>query len=145
MFKPLLVPVDGSELSLRAVDTDIALAAKPGADIHALHVLPSISAAEVFAVVAQATEKVCRELGIARTERVFSKVCQRAQAAGVLCTASDVVDRRPACGIDAAVAKYHCDLVVMATHGWRGMKRLLVGSVTQEVLLISWLPVLVCR
>lgn len=145
MFKRILMPVDGSDLSMRAVDTGMALAVTLGAGIHALHVLPSIPAAEVFAVMAQADESLYRARGIARAERLLGTVCQRAEAAGVLCTASHVVDARPACGIQAAVTKYHCDLIVMATHGLRGMERLLLGSVTQEVLLIASVPVLVCR
>lgn len=145
MFKRFLLPVDGSELSSRAVATGIALAASLGAEIHALHVLPSTPAAEAFAVIAQADECASRERDIAYAERMLHDVCERARVAGVPCTASHVVERRTACAIEAALTKYHCDLIVMATHGSRGMERLLLGSVTQEVLLMASVPVMVCR
>lgn len=145
MFKHILLPVDGSELSLRAVDTGIALAAGLGARVHALHVLPSFPTATYSAAITQANETMYVERAIASAERALAEVRQRAQAAGVPCEGNHVIDNHPDCAITAAVSKYHCDLIVMATHGRRGIERLLLGSVTQKVLLAAGVPVLVCR
>lgn len=145
MFKHLLLPVDGSALSLRAVDSGIALAAALGARVHALHVLPPFAAATYFAAIAQADEAMYVERAAARAEHVLAEVRQRAQAAGVACESSHEIDDRPYCAIAAAVSKYHCDMIVMATHGRRGIGKLLLGSVTQKVLLLAEVPVLVCR
>lgn len=145
MFKHILLPVDGSGLSLRAADIGIALAARLGARIHALHVLPPFPAATYLAAIAQANEAMYVERAMARAERVLAEVQQRAQAADVPCKGSHVTDSRPDCAIIAAVAKYQCDLIVMATHGARGIERMLLGSVTQKVLLAADVPVLICR
>jgi nucleotide-binding universal stress UspA family protein len=145
MFKHILLPVDGSVLSLRAVDTGIALATRLGARVHALHVLPPFPAATYFAAIAEANETMYIERALTGAERVLAEVRQRARAAGVSCESSHVIDNRPDCAITVAVGKYHCDLIVMATHGWRGIERLLLGSVTQAVLQAVDVPVLVCR
>ncbi|MFC5437080.1 universal stress protein [Rhodanobacter umsongensis] len=145
MFKHILLPVDGSELSLRAVDTGIALAAALGARVHALHVLPPFPAVTYFAAIAQANETMYVERAVASAERVLAEVQRRADAAGVPCTTSHEIDSRPYTAIAAAVSKYHCDLIVMATHGWHGIEKLLLGSVTQKALLLADVPVLVCR
>ncbi len=145
MFKHILLPVDGSELSMRAVDTGIALAAALGARIHALHVLPPFPAVTYFAAIAQANETMYVERAVASAERVLAGVQDRARAAGVPCGTSHEIDSRPYCAIAAAVSRYHCDVIVMATHGRRGFEKLLLGSVTQKALLLADVPVLVCR
>jgi nucleotide-binding universal stress UspA family protein len=145
MFKHILLPADGSELSMRAVDTGIALAAALGARVHAFYVLPPFPAVTYFAAIAQANETMYVERAVASAERVLAEVERRAEAAGVSCVGSHEIDSRPECAIGAAVAKYHCDVIVMATHGWRGIEKLLLGSVTQKTLLLADVPVLVCR
>jgi nucleotide-binding universal stress UspA family protein len=146
MFKHILLPVDGSEFSLRAVDTGIALAAALGASVHALHVLPPFPAVTYFAAIAQTNETMYVERAVASAERVLAEVQRRAEAAGVVaCAGSHEIDSRPECAITDAVSKYHCDVIVIATHGRRGIEKLLLGSVTQKVLLLADVPVLVCR
>jgi nucleotide-binding universal stress UspA family protein len=145
MFKHILLPVDGSEFSLRAVDTGIALAAALGADVRALHVLPPFPAVTYFAAIAQANEAMYVERAVASAQRILAEVQRRAEAAGVACASSHEIDSRPECAIADAVTKYHCDLIVIATHGRRGVGKLLLGSVTQKVLLMADVPVLVCR
>ena len=145
MFKHILLPVDGSELSIRAVDTGIALAAALGASIHALHVLPPFPAATYFAAIAQANEAMYVERAVASAERILAEVQRRAGTAGVACVGSHEIDNRPECAIADAVSKYHCDAIVMATHGRHGIEKLLLGSVTQKTLLLAEVPVLVCH
>lgn len=146
MFKRILLPVDGSELSLRAVDTGIALAHKLGASVHAFHVIapfPAITYVAEFII--PANEAMYTEQVIANAERYLADVCQRATAAGVGCDSGYEFDQRPYCAIVAAAAKQQCDLIIMASHGWRGFDRLLLGSETHKVILNGSIPVLVCH
>ena len=147
MYKRILVATDGSTLSKKAVRTAIELAANLGAELIALYVVPrypvayfeggmSISAQDVAR-----TEKQWADKG----QAVVDAVQQAAQAEGVKAKAvisrSDLVAE----SIIAAAKKHRCDLVVMASHGRKGIKRILLGSETQHVLTHSSVPVLVLR
>jgi len=145
MFKHILLPTDGSELSLRAVDTGIELAAKLGARVYAFHVIAPFPASIYFAEFVVANEPTYTREAIANAERYLTDVHQRAQAAGVPCESSHEVDARPYSAIVGAARKHQCDLIVMASHGWRGFDRLLLGSETHKVILNGDVPVLVCR
>ena len=145
MFKHLLVPTDGSELSLRAVRTAIELARTCNARIFALHVVAPFHAVSYLAEVLAATELGYTQESIAQAERYLAEVRGLADAAGVPCQGSYVFDDRPCQAIAATAAEHRCDLIVMASHGWRGLNRLLLGSETHKVLLTSPLPVLVCH
>jgi nucleotide-binding universal stress UspA family protein len=147
MYKKILVPTDGSPLSKKAVRSAVELASTVGAEMVALHVVPrypeswfegamSVSASEVARV-----EKQWAENGQALVEQVS----QAAQKAGVKARAVTVRSDLVAEAILAAAKKHKCDLVVMASHGRRGLKRLLLGSETQNVLTHGHLPVLVLR
>ncbi|CAM5232881.1 universal stress protein [Rhodanobacter lindaniclasticus] len=145
MYKHILLPTDGSELSLRAVDAGIALAARLGARVHAFHVIAPFPASTYFAAIVLANEPAYIEEAHANAERYLADVHQRAQAAGVACESSSEVDARPYSAIVGAARKQQCDLIVMASHGWRGFDRLLLGSETHKVILNGDVPVLVCR
>ena len=145
MFKHILLPTDGSELSLRAVDTGIALAARLGASVYAFHVIAPFPASAYFAEFVVANEPAYTQEAIANAERYLAEVRQRAEAAGVPCEGSHEIDARPYSAIVGAARKHQCDLIVMASHGWRGFDRLLLGSETHKVILNGDVPVLVCR
>jgi nucleotide-binding universal stress UspA family protein len=145
MFKRILLPVDGSELSLRAVDTGIELAARLGAGAYAFHVIAPFPASIYFAEIIQANEPAYTSEAIANAEKYLADVGQRARAAGVPCEGSHETDARPYSAIVGAARKQQCDLIVMASHGWRGFDRLLLGSETHKVILNGDVPVLVCR
>lgn len=147
MYQRILVATDGSNLSRKAVSSAIALAVLSGADLVALKVVPrypmsyfeggvALQAGEVAQV-----EKQWSEHG----QAVVDAVQQTAQAKGVKTRAitmrSDLVSE----AIIACAKKHKCDLIVMASHGRRGIKRLLLGSETQLVLTHSHVPVLVLR
>jgi len=147
MYKRILVATDGTELSDKAVDSAISLAALCGAELVALKVVPHypqsyfegslpVNAEDV----AQAENKWTSE-----AEAVVTRVAETAQAKGVkaqgICTKSDLVAE----AIIAAAGKQECDLIIMASHGRRGISRLLLGSETQHVLTHSTIPVLVLR
>ena len=128
MYTNILIPTDGSELSGKAVDSDIALAKWIGARATALTVLPPF-----HTFTAEYAEKT---LGAA---------AHAAQAAGVACEMVHVEHDYPYQAIiDTAVTK-DCDLIVMASHGRHGISALVLGSETVKVLTHSKIPVLVHR
>ena len=147
MYKRILVPTDGTALSRKAVHGAIGLAAAAGAELVALHVVPRYPTSYFEGGIAHSPDE------IARTEKAWAdqahgmlqKVRDAAETAGVkasVCTASsDLVAE----AILAAAHKQHCDLIVMASHGRKGLERLLLGSETLHVLTHGKLPVLVLR
>jgi nucleotide-binding universal stress UspA family protein len=144
MFKNILLPVDGSEHALNAVDTGIELAVRLQAQVHAIHVLPPLPAVSYVAELIQSRGSYT-ELAEQRARNYLDEVAGRAKAAGVLCDTDFVFDLRPYVAIVAAAAKHHCDLIVMSSRGSQGLERVLLGSVTHKVMLSCDLPVLVCH
>lgn len=147
MYKRILVTTDGSPLSRKAVRSAVELAAATDAELVALHVVPryptsyfeggvTLSHADVGRI-----EKQWAEQGQAMVDAVK----EAAAGAGVKAKAAIVRSDLVAEAVIAAVRKHKCDLVVMASHGRRGLKRLLLGSETQHVLTHSTVPVLVLR
>lgn len=145
MFKRLLLPTDGSDLSMRAVDTGIALAASLGATVHAFHVVAPFPAFTYMMVITEFNEQTYLQGAVERAKACLQDVRKRAEAAGVPCESGYVTDTHPHIAIVAAAISHECDLIVMASHGWKGMNRLLLGSETQKVLVSCDVPVLVCR
>jgi nucleotide-binding universal stress UspA family protein len=147
MYKRILVTTDGSSLSRKAVKNAIDLAASVGAELVALHVVPrypvsyfeggvTLPHAEVSRV-----EKQWADQGQAMVDAVKAQ----AEAAGVKSRGAIARSDLVAESVIAAAKKHKCDLVVMASHGRKGLKRLLLGSETQHVLTHSSVPVLVLR
>lgn len=145
MFKHILLPVDGSDLSLRAVDTGLELAAKLGARVYAFHVVPPFPALTYMVDIVQANQEFYVQEAATRAEGYLKEVAQRASAAGVPCETGQEVDSHPYAAIVAAATRQKCDLIVMASHGWRGIDRLLLGSETHKVIVNCDVPVLVCH
>ena len=147
MFKRILVATDGSALSKKAVASAIALAGQNDAALVALHVVPryprsyfegsmTVSNEDVGRVEKQWTDKALAML---------DTVSARAKQDGVRIKTATVSSDLVAESIIAAARKHKSDLIVMASHGRKGIKRLLLGSETQHVLAHSTLPVLVLR
>jgi nucleotide-binding universal stress UspA family protein len=147
MYKSILVATDGSKLSASAVKSAIALAALTGADLVALKVVPRYPVSYFEGGVALDPNDIARvEKQWANDgQTVVDAVKKAALAKGVsvkaLTTKSDFVSD----AILATAKKHKCDLIVMASHGHRGIKRLLLGSETQQVLTHGTIPVLVLR
>jgi nucleotide-binding universal stress UspA family protein len=147
MYKRILVATDGSTLSKKAVASAIELAATCGAELLALKVVPRYPQAYFEGSIPLSVEEV------ARVEKQWTESAQaqlatvqklaHAKAVGVkaLAVKSDVVSN----AIIATAKKHKADLIVMASHGRKGIKRLLLGSETQQVLTHSHIPVLVLR
>ncbi|MFZ1103358.1 MAG: universal stress protein [Hyphomicrobiaceae bacterium] len=144
MCKHILVATDGSELAGRAVTTGLALAKALKARVTALTVTEPWSAmvtgepALVFPI--EEYEKAAAE----KAARILSGVSTAAKNAGVECETVHV-DDFPAEGIIETAKTRTCDLIVMASHGRRGLSKLLLGSQTTRVLTLTAAPVLVCR
>jgi len=143
MFKHILIPTDGSDPALRAIDTGIQLAAQLGARIHALHVLVPLPAVSFIADALQGD--VYRKHARERAEATLAKVREMAHAAGVECDVEYVFDNRPYAAIAGAATKYHCDLIVMDAHECNNIERLLLSNTTHKVILSCDVPVLVCH
>jgi nucleotide-binding universal stress UspA family protein len=147
MFKHILIPTDGSDTALKAVKAGVALAAEIGAKVTgycAQEPVPTHIHGEGYiadkAMVAQFEQRA------AEFARKSVKAVEDAtKAAGVSYTALVTKSAVPYRGIVEAAEKAGCDAIFMASHGHRGLERLLLGSVTQEVLTHSKIPVLVFR
>ena len=146
MYKHLLVPTDGSTLSLKAVKSAAKLAHDLGARITALYVIPPFTLPDTGESVMfhVAYDERDYELGMRkRADGVLAKVA--AAAGRVRCDTVATIHAHPWEAIIQTAGARKCDLVVMASHGRRGLAGLLLGSETQKVLTHSKTPVLVCR
>nr|WP_199047948.1 universal stress protein [Dyella sp. ASV24] len=144
MFKNILLPVDGSESALKAVDTGIQLAAQLGSTVFGVHVLPPLSTVSFMSELLQ--HSPCySEAAKVRAQAFLDEVVKRAQAVQVRCETEIACDLRPYVAIVAAAAKHHCDLIVMRSRGHEGVERMLLGSVPHKVMLSCDIPVLVCH
>lgn len=145
MYTHILLPTDGSEVSLRAVDAGIELAHALGAKVHALHVMAPFVALTYFTEMVQLPETTYTEQAIANARDVLDEVRRRADASGVSCDGEFRFDAQPAAAIIDCAGKHACDLVVMGSHGRSGFDRLLLGSQTYKVIQLGRIPVLVCK
>lgn len=147
MYDKILVATDGSALSKKAVNSAISLAALTGAALVALKVVPrypqsyfegglALQAAEVARIEQQWAEE---------GQAIVDEVKKMAELQGVKTRALTIKSDIISDAIMAAARKHKCDLIVMASHGRKGVKRLLLGSETQQVLTHSHIPVLVLR
>jgi nucleotide-binding universal stress UspA family protein len=142
MFKNILLPVDGSEHALRAVDAGIQLAGQLHAKVYGVHVLPPLPAVTYVAELLQ-TRGCYTDVSKKRAQEYLEEVSKRAAAASVTCETEFIFDLRPYVAIVAAAAKHKCDLIVMGSRGFQGLERILLGSVTHKVMLSCDIPVLV--
>ncbi|RDI99438.1 universal stress protein [Dyella solisilvae] len=145
MFKHILIPYDGSELSMRAARTGIELAKMSQGRVSILHVISPFKTIAYMGAILAATEIAYDQEARNNAERYLADVQAVADAAGVPCQGEAIFGDQPFEIIVQAVTDKQCDLVVMGSHGWRGMTRLLLGSETQKVLLRCDVPVLVCH
>jgi nucleotide-binding universal stress UspA family protein len=145
MFKQILLPTDGSELSERAVLAGVSFAKDIGAQVVGLTVRPEF---HTFTYRAQALEDTEQEFN-AGTEQQAAKylsfIGDAARSAAVDCSLVQLVSDDPYEAILQIAKERKCDLIIMASHGRRGFKGMLLGSETQKVLVHSDIPVLVYR
>jgi nucleotide-binding universal stress UspA family protein len=147
MYQKILVATDGSTLSKKAVTSAIELAALAGASLVVLKVVPRYPQSYFEGGIAlQAAEMSRVEKQWADSAQAIVDAVQKvAEAKGVKAKGVTVKSDLVSDAIIASAKKNKCDLIVMASHGRRGIKRLLLGSETQLVLTHSHVPVLVLR
>jgi nucleotide-binding universal stress UspA family protein len=147
MFRHILVPTDGSAPSRKALKRAVQLAREQKAKITGFYVGPEWHL-PVYAELAPMEVISLKDhaAAVARTaKRVLEAVRKDAAAARVPCRCRHAMGEHPYDEIVKAARRYRCDLIVIASHGRRGIARLLLGSVTSKVLAHSPIPVLVCR
>ena len=147
MYQKILVATDGSTLSKKAVTSAIELAALAGASLVVLKVVPRYPQSYFEGGIALQVAEVSRvEKQWADSAQATVDAVQKvAEAKGVKTKGVTVKSDLVSDAIIASAKKNKCDLIVMASHGRRGIKRLLLGSETQLVLTHSHVPVLVLR
>ena len=147
MYQRILIATDGSTLSKKAVTSGLELAALAGASVVALKVVPHYPVSYFESGIALSVNNVAeveRQWGEAAAA-VVHKVKVAAEANGIKAKAVTIISDLTAEAIINAAKKHKCDLIVMASHGRRGIKRVLMGSETMHVLTHSHVPVLVLR
>ena len=148
MYKHILLPTDGSKLSAKAVKQAVQFAKSAGAKVTALHVSPPYRTLmdDGFVLSAVATlKKRFEEESIKRSNLLLERVKSGAQAAGIDCDCVSVIGDLPYDAIIKQARKAKCDLIMMASHGRKGLASILLGSETAKVLAHSTIPVLVVR
>jgi nucleotide-binding universal stress UspA family protein len=139
----ILVATDGSRLSLRAVRVATSLARACGARLTGLHVVAAYLEAPRRAAIA-AMPGFRREIERA-ADRCLRTFARETRSLGDSARALSVVGGEPWKDILRVARAHRCDLIVMASHGRKGLAGILLGSETRKVLTHSKIPVLVCR
>jgi nucleotide-binding universal stress UspA family protein len=145
MYTNILIPTDGSELSAKAVEHGLALAKRIGAKATALTVLPSFHTLTTDTQMIEDTPARYKARMQENADKILAAVAASAQAAGVLCATVQVEHEHPYQAIIDVAKSKGCDLIVMASHGRRGISALVLGSETVKVLTHCKVPVLVHR
>jgi nucleotide-binding universal stress UspA family protein len=147
MFKHILIPTDGSDLSQKAATKGIALAKSLGAKITAFFAAPPATPIVYrnLLPVGYGTTEEHQRLIEKTTARNLEFIERAAKKAGVRCESVHMTSDYPEDEILKIAGKKKCDLIVMGTHGQGGLRGAFVGSVTQKVLGKSKIPVMVVR
>lgn len=147
MFKHILVPTDGSDLSKQTVARAISFAKESGAKVTAFFAKPEYPIAYFGegALIDPTTPEKFAELADQQAAEYLEEVAAQAKAAGVECAVQSSTSDIPYEAIIEAAEKSGCDLIFMASHGRRGISGFLLGSETNKVLTHSKIPVLVYR
>lgn len=147
MFKHILVPTDGSQLSSDTVKRAIAFAKETGAKVTFFFAKPDYPVAFYGegALIDPTTPDKFAEMAEQQAKEILTANEAAAKAEGVVSAAVSSVSDIPYEAIIAAAEEAGADLIFMASHGRRGISGLLLGSETQKVLTHSKIPVLVYR
>jgi len=144
MYQRILVPTDGSDITAKAVQTAIGLARKLSGQLYVISVkepFPYSAISEMQPTPPQEFFDAQERIAASRVKQVV----EQARAADIPCEAHTVEALHPWEAIVDHAQQQNCDLIVMASHGRRGMASLLLGSETQKVLTHTTIPVLVVR
>jgi nucleotide-binding universal stress UspA family protein len=145
MFKHILLPTDGSELSEAAIQKGIQFAKSINAEVTGFHVILPFHVFTVQTEMLEDTKEQYERASKVQAEQFLGIIKKAAEKAGVRCDTDYVTSNHPHEMIINAAEKKGCDLIMMAAHGRRGVQGLLIGSETQKVLTHTKIPVLVFR
>ena len=147
MFKHILVPTDGSEISQNAVRNAVTFAQEANAKITAFYAKPEYPVTyygEGVLIDTTSPERF-EELAESQAQEILGFVETLCHEVEVPCTKMSLTSDVPHEAIIKAANQCSCDLIFMASHGRKGLTSLLLGSETQKVLTHSTIPVLVYR
>ena len=147
MFRNILVPTDGSALSRKAIKRAVQLAKEQKARVTGFYVGPAWRArAADESIPYRIVSPEQHQANVKKTaQRILKAVESEAAKAGVPCTTSFSTDDFPYMKIVEAATRNGCDLILMATHGRRGMKRIVMGSDAEELVRSAPVPTLLVR
>lgn len=141
MYKNILVPTDGSEGTMTALEHGLELAELSGATIHAVYAIDETeSSGQIIGTDAGGAIEQFREKG----EEAVDKIAEKATAVGIEAHTEVMEGSPPEVILDYA-EENDIDLIIMSTHGRSGVSRFLLGSVTEGVLRATDTPVLTIR
>jgi nucleotide-binding universal stress UspA family protein len=144
VYKNILIPTDGTEFCEKAVRHGVALAKLAGARVTGVTVTVPFRRFVGMTAPPDILEKIVESRSEA-VEKILGSVEAIARASGVPCETVEIDDEHPYQGIISTAESKGCDLIVMASHGRRGISGVLIGSETQKVITHTTIPVLVCR
>ena len=146
MFKNILIPTDGSDQSRRAVSMGLELARLHGASITGVHVIPDYHLLIAYeGAFDPVTEDRIEQEATARADGYLHFIRDAAQQAGIACRTLCETSDHPYDAILRVAEAEHCDLILMTSHGRKGLAAVLLGSETRKVLTHATIPVLVVR
>jgi nucleotide-binding universal stress UspA family protein len=145
MYTNILIPTDGSELSSKAVRHGIALAGRIGAKATVLTVVLPFHVLTTNAQMLEDTRAQYQARMQKYADETLGAVERAARTQGVVCEVISVEHEHPYQAIIDTAESKGCDLIVMASHGRRGIAAIVLGSETVKVLTHSKIPVLVHR
>ena len=145
MFKHILLPTDGSKLSAAAIQQGIRFAKSIGAQVTGLCVMPRQHPFFYETEIPMDALEQASQRNKQQADQYLSVIEKAAQEAGVPCSVVYQTEDSPYEAIIDLAERKGCDLIMMASHGRRGVGALLLGSETQKVLTHSKIPVLVFR
>jgi nucleotide-binding universal stress UspA family protein len=147
MYKKIMIATDGSELSDKALHQGLALASSLNASVLITRVIPRYPTAYFEGAVMLDPQSIARIEASWHKEGELSmqKALELAAAKAVKARSSLITSDFVAESLITTAKKHKCDLIVMASHGYKAFKRLLLGSETLNVLTHSHIPVLVLR
>jgi nucleotide-binding universal stress UspA family protein len=145
MYQRILVPVDGSETATKAMVTALQLARDSGGQVHLVHVVEGMTplAADPYGAYSGEVIEIMRQSG----SKILEDALQVAKAAGVPADTElfDNFGERLAEVVADAATRFKADLIVVGTHGRRGLGRMMLGSGAEQIIRLAPVPVLVIR
>ena len=145
MYQRILVPVDGSETATKALITALQMARDSGGQVHLVHVVEGMAslAADPYGAYSGEVIEIMRESG----SKILEEALEVAKAAGVPADTEifDNFGERLAEVVADSATRFKADLIVVGTHGRRGLGRVMLGSGAEQIIRLAPVPVLVIR